>query len=213
MFALSKENMVEEQIASRGVTDEKVLAAMRKVPRHLFVPMDCRPKAYWDGALPIDNGQTISQPFIVAYMTQAACLNSESCVMEIGTGSGYQSAVLAEIVREVYSIELIKDLADQARARLEELGYGNVKIKQGDGYQGWPEHSPFDTIMITAAPPKVPRELLQQLKVGGCMVVPVGDVSQELLRITRTPSGFDEEPLIPVVFVPMVSGNQNQPAI
>lgn len=201
--------MVAEQIISRGVTDTHVLAAMRKVPRHKFVPSGRRSMAYSDAALPIDNGQTISQPYIVALMTQEARLGPGSRVLEIGTGSGYQTAVLAEIVKEVYSIEIIQDLADRAGVRLEKLGYGNVKVKRGDGYEGWPEHAPFDAILVTAAAPEVPHKLLEQLKVGGCMVVPVGDVSQELRRYTRTASGFKEEFLESVVFVPMVPEKKN----
>jgi len=211
MFDSSRRKMVEEQIASRGVTDEKVLAAMLKVPRHLFVPEDRRSMAYSDGALPIGHGQTISQPFIVAFMTQEARLGPEARVLEIGTGSGYQAAVLAEIVKEVYSLEVVQELADQAVTRLAELGYGNVKVKRGDGYRGWPEKAPFDAIMVTAAPPEVPKELLDQLKIGGRMIIPVGDLSQDLRRITRTRSGFQEEPLIPVVFVPMVRGKDIRP--
>lgn len=199
--------MVTEQILSRGVTDKSVLAAMRKVPRHLFVPLSHRAVAYSDGALPIGDGQTISQPYIVAYMTQAARVGPGSRVLEIGTGSGYQTAVLAEIVQEVYTIEILQGLADQAAARLAKLGYKNVKVKQGDGYKGWPEHASYDAILVTAAPPEVPKKLLEQLKQDGCMIVPVGDSFQELRRITRTQSGFKEEPLISVVFVPMIQGN------
>jgi protein-L-isoaspartate(D-aspartate) O-methyltransferase len=212
MFDVARKKMVMEQILSRGVTDTQVLAAMRKVPRHLFVPLSRRSMAYEDGALSIGSGQTISQPYIVAFMTQAAHVNSGSRVLEIGTGSGYQTAVLAEIVQEVYSIEIIRELADQAVERLSKLGYKNVKVKQGDGYQGWSEQAPFDVIMVTAAPLEVPRDLLGQLKVGGCMVAPVGGTSQELWRITRTETGFEEESLMSVVFVPMVmgkNGNRN----
>ena len=209
MFDVARKKMVMEQILSRGVTDTRVLAAMRKVPRHLFVPRSRCPMAYSDGALLIGDGQTISQPYIVAFMTQAAHVGSESRVLEIGTGSGYQTAVLAEIVKEVYSIEIIQSLANQAVARLAQLGYRNVKVKQGDGYQGWSEQAPFDAIMVTAAPREVPRDLLGQLKVGGCMVAPVGDTSQELRRIMRTESGFEEESLMSVVFVPMVMEKKN----
>ena len=210
MFDSSRKKMVTEQILSRGVTDTRVLAAMRKVPRHLFVPISRCSMAYADGALSIGDGQTISQPYIVAFMTQVAHIGSVSRVLEIGTGSGYQTAVLAEIVKEVYSIEIIPELADQAVERLAKLGYGNIKVRQGDGYKGWPEQAPFDAIMVTAAPIEVPRDLLGQLKAGGCMVVPVGDTSQELRRITRTESGFEEESLMSVVFVPMVTENKNK---
>jgi protein-L-isoaspartate(D-aspartate) O-methyltransferase len=210
MFDSARKKMVMEQILSRGVTDTQVLAAMRKVPRHLFVPLSCRSLAYADGALSIGDGQTISQPYIVAFMTQTAHVGSGSRVLEIGTGSGYQTAMLAEIANEVYSIEIIQALADQAVTRLAKLGYKNVKIKQGDGYKGWPEQAPFDAIMVTAAPLEVPSDLLGQLKVGGCMVVPVGDTYQDLRRITRTESGFEEESLMSVVFVPMVTEKKNE---
>ena len=207
MLELLRKKMVEEQIVSRGVTDPRVLEAMRKVPRHLFVPPDLRPEAYWDNALTIGNGQTISQPYIVAYMTQEARVGPESRVLEIGTGSGYQTAVLAEIVREVYTVEIDKELADRASSTLAELGCKNVKMKRGDGYGGWLAQAPFDAILVTAAPPEVPRELVEQLKVGGRMIVPVGQAFQKLMCITRTGSGFQEESLLSVAFVPMVPGD------
>lgn len=196
--------MVETQIVPRGVSDPRVIAAMLKVERHLFVPDKLRDIAYADEPLPIGNGQTISQPYIVAYMTEALGLKPEDRVLEIGTGSGYQAAVLAEIVKEVYSIELLKPLADMARERLARLGYKNIEVVCGDGYKGLPEKAPFDAILITAAPPEIPDELIGQLKVGGKMIVPVGTFFQELVLITKREAGFKRESLIPVRFVPMV---------
>ena len=196
--------MVEDQIKLRGVKDEKVLDAMMKIKRHLFVPADMKRWAYDDRPLPIGYGQTISQPYIVAYMTEAAGLSPGDRVLEIGTGSGYQAAVLAEIVKKVYTIEIIEELADSARSRLKGLGYKNIEVKWGDGYKGWPEHTPFDAVIVTAAPPEVPQALIDQLKVGGRMVVPVGSFFQELYLITRTASGIDKKRLMPVRFVPMV---------
>ena len=204
IYAFKRQDMVERQIKARGVTDEKTLETMEKVKRHLFVPDDLREMAYEDSPLPIGHSQTISQPYIVAYMTEAAKLSPSDRVLEIGTGSGYQAAVLAEIVKEVYSIEILKPLADSARARLEGMGYKNINVKCGDGYKGWPEYAPFDAIIVTAAPAKIPEELVNQLKVGGKMVLPVGSFFQELYLITRTDSGFDKKALLPVRFVPMV---------
>ena len=206
MYASERKQMIERQISSRGVTDKKVLKAMMEVKRHLFVPADIRTAAYRDTPLPIGYGQTISQPYIVAYMTEVARLGSKDRVLEIGTGSGYQAAVLAEIVKEVYTIEIIKELADSASKRLKNLGYRNVHVKWGDGYKGWPERAPYDAIIVTAAPPELPEELIGQLKVGGRMVVPVGSFFQELYLITRTDSGYDRKALFPVRFVPMVHG-------
>lgn len=203
-----REAMVNEQIIGRGIKDQKVIAAMRAVERHLFVPFLFRHLAYQDGPVSIGHNQTISQPYIVAFMTEIAGLNDNDRVLEIGTGSGYQAAVLAEIVKEVYTIEIRKPLADEARERLENLGYKNVVVKYGDGYQGWPEHAPFDKIIVTAAPDEIPMELIKQLKVGGTMVLPIGSFYQELYLITRTKDGFDKKPIIPVRFVPMVHGNK-----
>lgn len=208
MFAAKREQMVEGQIARRGVRDKKVLEAMRKVKRHLFVPEGLRASAYQDSPLPIGHNQTISQPYIVAYMTEALRLGPDDRVLEIGTGSGYQAAVLAEIVKEVYSIEILKPLAGSARSRLEGMGYENIEIKWGDGYKGWPEFAPYDAVIVTAAPPQVPEELKSELKIGGRMVVPVGSYFQELYLITRTDSGFIEKRLMPVRFVPMVKGEE-----
>lgn len=199
-----RQRMVDEQIAARGVTDPRVLAAMAKVERHLFVPPALRKIAYADEPLPIGHGQTISQPYIVAYMTEALRLGSEDRVLEIGAGSGYQAAILAELAREVYTIELVEPLAEAAREKLASLGYGNIRVICGDGYKGLPEEAPFDAIMVTAAPPEIPTELASQLKTGGRMVVPVGSFFQELYLITRTEDGFESKPLLPVRFVPMV---------
>ncbi|MFH1779472.1 MAG: protein-L-isoaspartate(D-aspartate) O-methyltransferase [Candidatus Omnitrophota bacterium] len=203
-FALNRQRMVEEQIERRGITDRRVLDAMRKVKRHLFVPTYLRNAAYEDRPLPIGHGQTISQPYIVAYMTQAARVGPNDRILEIGTGSGYQAAVLAEIAKEVYTIEILQPLADRARLRLEEMGYKNIKVKRGDGYKGWREYAPFDAIIVTAAPSEIPEELTNQLKIGGRMVVPIGLFYQELYLITRTESGFKKEALLPVAFVPMI---------
>lgn len=203
-------DMIENQIKRRGISNERVINAMKKVERHLFVPEEMKDIAYTDGPLPIGEGQTISQPFIVAYMTDMAQLKSNDRVLEVGTGSGYQAAILAEIVKEVYSVEIVKTLAQEAKDRLSELGYSNVHVKWGDGYQGWKEHAPYDAIIITAAPPSVPEELIDQLKIDGTLVVPVGNIFQELLRIKRQEKGYTTEKLIPVRFVPMVKNNANE---
>jgi len=197
--------MVERQLKPRGIADERVLAAMRKVPRHEFVLPEHVGRAYNDSALPIDEGQTISQPYIVALMTESARLSPEDRVLEVGTGSGYQAAVLAEIAREVYTIEINATLARQAKERLERLGYANVKARAGDGYQGWPEAAPFDAILITAAAPRVPEPLMAQLRDGGRLVMPLGNnpLSQELVVLTKTGSGVEREVIAGVVFVPM----------
>jgi protein-L-isoaspartate(D-aspartate) O-methyltransferase len=201
--------MVEAQIRARGVTDPKVLSAMGKVRRELFVPEELAGAAYSDAPLPIGNGQTISQPYIVALMTELARLKGGETVLEVGTGSGYQAAVLAEIAKSVFSIEIVEPLALTASERLRRLGYTNVVVKQGDGYRGWPEHAPFDAIIVTAAPDHVPEPLVGQLKVGGRLVIPVGDgLDQELLAITRTKGGVATERVIPVRFVPMTGEAQ-----
>lgn len=196
--------MVKEQIARRGIKDARVLDAMGKVKRHLFVPTHLQNAAYDDRPLPIGHGQTISQPYIVAYMTEAGRIGPNDRVLEIGTGSGYQAAVLAEIAKEVYTIEILQPLAESARLLLDGLGYKNIKVRHGDGYQGWRAYAPFDCIIVTAAPSELPQELLKQLKVGGRMVIPIGSFFQELYRFTRTDSGFKKETLLPVTFVPMV---------
>jgi len=196
--------MVSSQIEARGVRDASVLEAMRRVPRHRFVPESQQAHAYEDRPLPIGVGQTISQPYIVALMSELAALEPGDRVLEIGTGCGYQAAVLAEMGVEVFSIEIIESLATQAIATLRELGYGKrIEIRHGDGYAGWPEHAPFDAILVTAAPPRIPEPLRRQLKLGGRLIIPVGEQFQRLLRVTRTEDGFREESVIPVRFVPM----------
>ena len=205
-FAAARARMVADTIASRDVKDTRVLAAMRKVPRHDFVPANVQKRAYDDAPVPIGYGQTASQPYIVAVMTELAELGPNSRVLEIGTGSGYQAAVLAEVAGEVYSIELLEPLATSARQTLERLGYGRVHVRQGDGYRGWPEAAPFDAIVVTAAPPEVPKALLDQLAMGGRLVVPVGTHDQELEVHRRTAEGIRVKKVFPVTFVPMVPG-------
>jgi protein-L-isoaspartate(D-aspartate) O-methyltransferase len=200
----ARQHMVEEQIVARDVRDARVLAAMRKIPRHLFVPSQMLPYAYADEPLPIGYGQTISQPYIVAFMSEALELKPQERVLEIGTGSGYQAAVLAELACEVYSIEIVEPLGKEAAERLKRLGYTNVKLRIGDGYRGWPEAAPFDAIMVTAAPDRVPPALVEQLRDGGRLVLPVGRFFQNLIRIRRTRKGTQQETLLPVRFVPMV---------
>ena len=195
--------MVQLQLAARDITDTKVLDAMAKVPRHQFVPTQYRNESYYDGPLSIGLGQTISQPYIVALMTQLAHIDSTSKVLEIGTGSGYQAAVLASLVDHVYTIEIVEPLCCRAESTLTQLGYGNVSVKCGDGYRGWPEAAPFDAIVVTAAPDHIPQPLIDQLKVGGRMVIPVGDHNQDLLLITKTEKGSTTRAVIPVRFVPM----------
>tara|TARA_B100001167_G_scaffold183900_1_gene142834 strand:- start:102 stop:881 length:780 start_codon:yes stop_codon:yes gene_type:complete len=207
---LQREQMVEEQIQRRGITNDNVIAAMKSVQRHLFVPQDLVDRAYEDNPLPIGLNQTISQPFVVAYMTEIAELTEEAKVLEIGTGSGYQTAVLAEIVSEVFSIEILPELAIRSRNLLTELGYRNLTIKSGDGYQGWPEEAPFDAIVVTAAPNHVPPALIEQLAVGGKLVIPVGQVQQEMTIITKTDSGASTVQTLPVRFVPMTGEAQEQ---
>ncbi len=206
-YSRLRERMVERQIAGRGVRSEKVLDAMRKVPRERFLPNRQGVWAYDDAPLPIGDGQTISQPYIVAYMTEALALVGGERVLEIGTGSGYAAAVLAEIAADVYTIERIDGLAIMARANLAELGYENVHVRQGDGTLGWPEQAPFDGIIVTAGGPDVPDTLKNQLEIGGRLVMPIGKTAwyQELVRITRTAeTEFDMEYLMPVRFVPLI---------
>ena len=205
-FDTQRLRMVEEQIVRRGVSDSAVLEAMRTVPRHLFVPEQYRLAAYADSPQPIGEGQTISQPYIVASMTEELELTSTSRVLEIGTGSGYQTAVLAEIASEVYSVEIISKLLDGASRTLKTLGYGNVATRLGDGSLGWPEAAPFDGIIVTAAAPRIPEALLDQLADGGRMVVPVGRSvwnSQSLIKLRKTAEGIDRKTLYPVRFVAM----------
>jgi protein-L-isoaspartate(D-aspartate) O-methyltransferase len=202
-FDRKRERMVEDQIKSRGIRDKAVVAAMKKVPRHRFVPESELKWAYGDHPLPIGLNQTISQPYIVAYMTEAAQIAPGEKVLEIGTGSGYQAAILGEIAKEVYTIEILPELAERARRTLEELGYKNVHVMAGNGYLGWPEHAPFDAIVVTAAPDEVPKALVEQLAVNGKMVIPVGARDQDMMIITKTPEGVIEKKTIPVRFVPM----------
>lgn len=198
------DRMVESQIESRGVTDPAVLDAMSKTPRWKFVPEDLKHRAFEDNPLPIGYGQTISQPYIVAYMTEALLLKPGDNVLEVGTGSGYQAAVLAEIADEVYTVEIIPELGDSAADTLSELGYDNVHVKIGDGYEGWAEHAPFDAIIVTCAPDHIPQPLLDQLADGGRLVIPVGGTyPQELQRITRVGDEYETEFLTSVLFVPM----------
>jgi protein-L-isoaspartate(D-aspartate) O-methyltransferase len=203
--------MVERQIEARGVKDTAVLRVMRQVPRHLFVPVSYAPQAYWDGPLAIGHGQMISQPYIVAFMAEALRLRGDDRVLEIGTGSGYQTAVLAQLARDVFSIEIVKPLAERAAAKLKNLGYANVQVRVGDGYQGWPEHAPYDAILVSAAPDHIPQPLLDQLAVGGRMILPLGKkFSQDLMLIRRTHSGYERTPLLPVAFVPMTGEAQER---
>jgi protein-L-isoaspartate(D-aspartate) O-methyltransferase len=195
--------MVREQLAGRDIHDERVLGAMRKVPRHRFVPESMEQLAYTDGALPIGQDQTISQPYIVAYMTQTLALRGPERVLEIGTGSGYQAAVLAELAAEVYTIEIVPELALSARTVLDSLGYRNIQFRTGDGYQGWPTAAPFDGIIVTAAPDHIPEPLVEQLRPGGRMVIPVGRGDQELVLVEKTATGVTRRSTIPVRFVPM----------
>ena len=202
-YRIAREAMVRQQIAARGIRDEGVLHAMRTVPRHLFVPPGMQPYSYRDSPLPIGYEQTISQPYIVGFMTEALALKPGDRVLEVGTGSGYQAAVLSVLVREVYSIEIVEPLANEAAERLRRLGYANVKVRAGDGYRGWPDAAPFDGIMVTAAPDHIPKPLLDQLAEGGRLVIPVGKDFQMLTRVSRTAKGFKKENLLPVRFVPM----------
>jgi protein-L-isoaspartate(D-aspartate) O-methyltransferase len=202
-FAEERERMVAGQIEARGVRDPRVLDALRAIPRHEFVPTGQRMHAYEDRPLPIGEGQTISQPYIVAVMTELLELDGSEKVLEIGTGSGYQAAVLAKLAREVWSIEIVPELARRAEADLRRLGYANVHVREGDGYRGWPEQAPFDAIIVTAAPGHVPKPLVEQLAVGGQLVLPVGDLSQDLVRVVRGEQGVEQERLLGVRFVPM----------
>ncbi len=200
-----RQQMVDTQIRAREVRSEAVLQAMARVPRHLFVPDSQRPYVYEDRPLPIGRGQTISQPYIVGYMTDVLQLEPAHRVLEIGTGSGYQAAVLADIATHVYSIEIVPELAEGARRALTDAGYRNVDVRTGNGYLGWPDRAPFDRIIVTAAPPTIPNALVDQLAVGGIMVVPVGTDYQEIVVISKTAQGVTEKRTIPVRFVPMVT--------
>lgn len=204
IYAARRRRMIAGQLRGRDITNIRVLQAMEKVPRHQFVPAEMRHLAYRDGPLPIGNGQTISQPYIVALMTQLADPKNRHRALDVGTGSGYQAAVLAELVDEVYSIEIVKSLAEQASDRLKMLGYENVTVRAGDGYRGWPERSPFDIIIVAAAPDHVPQPLVEQLASGGHLLIPVGGYFQELLVIHKRSDGsIDQRNVAPVRFVPM----------
>jgi protein-L-isoaspartate(D-aspartate) O-methyltransferase len=210
-LALARQRMVAEQLEARDIADPRVLAAMRKVPRHEFVPAGWRDRAYDDTALPIGDDQTISQPYIVALMTELAALGRGGRVLEIGTGSGYQAAVLAEVAGEVYTIEIVEALAAEARRTLARLGYGTVHVRHGDGYRGWPEAAPFDAILVTAAAPEPPPALLKQLAEGGRLVIPVGEAFQWLEVHRRTGAGIAVRRVAPVAFVPMTGAIREEP--
>ena len=214
--ANERDAMVTAQIAYRGIRDPEILAAMRKLPRHEFVPESIKDQAYADGALPIGHGQTISQPYIVALMTEVLRPTRDCRVLEIGTGCGYQSAVLAALCRKVYSIEIVASLADETRHRLARLGIDNVEIRTADGYRGWKEEAPFDRIIVTAAPDHLPEHLLGQLLEGGRMIIPIGAGSQELMVYRLADGRIDANRLIPVRFVPMTgkadASNKRSPA-
>ncbi len=214
-FALARRRMVAEQLTGfgRGITNARVLAAMGKVPRQEFVPESLRGQAYQDSPLPIGHGQTISQPYIVAFMTEQLEPKASDRVLEIGTGSGYQAAVLAELVAQVYTIEIIEDLAKRAAADLKRLSYTNVHVRAGDGYKGWPEAAPFDAIIVTCAPEKVPQPLVDQLKDGGRMIIPIGRMwEQELVLLRKQGDKLERRAILPVRFVPM-TGQSQTPAV
>jgi protein-L-isoaspartate(D-aspartate) O-methyltransferase len=200
-----RDRMVQRQIANRGIGDTAVLRAMRSVPRHRFVPAAPTAAAYSDRPLPIGHGQTISQPYIVAFMAEAADIEAGDRVLEIGTGSGYGAAVLAELATEVYTIEIVPELAERAREALQSAGYAAVHVRTGNGWLGWPEHAPYDAIVVTAAPDEVPPALVEQLAMGGKLVVPVGTAWQTLQVLRKAPDGLVEEASLPVRFVPMVA--------
>jgi protein-L-isoaspartate(D-aspartate) O-methyltransferase len=202
-FRAMRERMIETQIKARGIKNPRVLAAMLKVERHLFVPKESQSTAYSDHPLPIGEDQTISQPYIVAFMTEQLELKGTERVLEIGTGSGYQAAILAELAKEVYTIEIIPSLGISAQKRLQELGYRDIYVKVGDGYLGWPEKAPFDAIIVTCAPDHIPTPLIEQLKEGGRMVVPVGNYPQALKKIVKRSGKMESLDVLPVIFVPM----------
>lgn len=208
--AAERAAMVREQLEGRDVRNPRVLEAMRRVPRHRFVPAAHRAAAYEDHPLPIGYDQTISQPYIVGLMTQLLEVEPGQRVLEIGTGSGYQAAVLAELGVDVYSIEIVAPLGERARALLAELGYEQVHVRIGDGYAGWPERAPFDAVLLTAAPPEIPQPLLEQLRVGGRLVAPVGEGLQDLVVVTRTDTGYSRRTVAAVAFVPMTGRAQER---
>ena len=202
-FESARRRMVDQQLEGRDIRDARVLDALLRVPRHLFVPESLRAQAYADSPLPIGHDQTISQPYIVAFMTQALDVQPTHRVLEIGTGSGYQAAVLGLLASRVYTIEILPPLAERARSTLTGLGYRNIEVRTGNGYLGWPEQAPFDRVMVTAAPDEVPTALVQQLKLGGLMAIPVGTVVQQLRILRRTATGMETLSTLPVRFVPM----------
>ena len=208
-FVNQRLQMVEEQLRSRHIRDEAVLTAMANVPRHRFVPSELISLAYTNQPLPIGYQQTISQPYVVAYMLEAAKLQPDHRVLEIGAGSGYEAALLGELVAEVYTIEIVPALARQSRQLLQSLGYRNVHVKTGDGHLGWPQHAPYDAIIVTAAPRTIPKSLLQQVAPHGRVVIPVGRIYQDLLILESTPDGFVEHNALPVRFVPMTRQTQS----
>jgi protein-L-isoaspartate(D-aspartate) O-methyltransferase len=213
-YALARQRMVAEQLAGpgRGITNSRVLAVMGRVPRHEFVPERLRPDAYQDHPLPIGHGQTISQPYIVAFMTEQLEPKPTDRVLEIGTGSGYQAAVLAGLVGQVYTIEIVEALAQRATADLKRLGYTNVQVRAGDGYRGWAEAAPFDSIIVTCAPEQVPQTLIDQLKDGGRMIIPVGHVwNQELVLLRKRGGKLEQHAVLPVSFVPMTGDATARP--
>jgi len=201
-----RELMVRDQIEARGVSDKRVLDAMRSVERHRFIPGHHVTSAYEDHPLPIGHGQTISQPYIVALMTELCELDGTEKVLEIGTGSGYQAAVLSLLAKEVYSIEIVTPLGQSSSRKLSELGYNNVQVRIGDGYLGWPDQAPFDVIILTASPPKIPQSLIDQLGEGGILVAPEGEYSQELVKITKQNGKVTKRTITYVRFVPMIHG-------
>jgi len=207
---MNRERMVSSQLVTRGIKNNEVLKAMSEVPRHLFVPAEEMPYAYLDEPRRIGYNQTISQPYIVAFMTEQLSLQASDKVLEVGTGSGYQAAILATIADSVFTIEIIPQLASLASERLSQLGFMNVRVKTGDGYRGWPDKAPFDAIIITAAPPKIPQPLLDQLRIGGRMILPVGEFEQELVLVRKTEAGLSMESILPVRFVPMTGEIQNR---
>ncbi len=205
-FEELRERMVDEQIVSRGISDKRVIEAMLRVPRHLFVPSELAFQAYEDHPLAIGWGQTISQPYIVAFMTQALDLRPTSRVLEVGTGSGYQAAVLGQICDDVYTIEIIPQLAERAAAMLKDLGYANIHVTTGDGYEGWPEHAPYDAIIVTASPTHVPPPLVRQLAEGGRMIIPINENGNQSLVLMKKKDGrLTQRSILPVLFVPLVN--------
>ncbi|MEQ9618918.1 MAG: protein-L-isoaspartate(D-aspartate) O-methyltransferase [Deltaproteobacteria bacterium] len=210
LYEAKRREMVKTQICGRGITDSGTIEAMRRVPRHKFVPQHMRHLSYSDIALPIGMGQTISQPYIVALMTELLNVGKGDRVLEVGTGSGYQAAVLAEMGCDVYTIEIVEPLALHSRCVLREAGYTEIHFKVGDGYLGWEQHAPYDAIIVTAAPHEIPSPLIRQLKEGAKMVIPVGDEFQELILATKKGDGIEEEKITPVKFVPMTGEAENQ---